>query len=943
MRQLFFLLILLPGCWISARAQTISLNGMVVDQQTGQPLPGASIEISRKGMEGDGKETEVAGKGEHKKELHLLAGLNGAFVLHHLAVGQFKISVHYVGYEKYETVIDLGKQEVETIRIGLDAKKTELEKVQISSRHDKGSELSALLSDRRADVIQNSVSARVIELSPDLSVANVTQRISGVSIERSTNGEGQYAIIRGMDKRYIYTLVNGIKIPSPDNKNRYVPLDIFPANLLDRLEIIKTLTPDREGDAIGGSVNMIMKSAPAKFTLKADLAAGFADKFFTGNFTKFDNGPSPDRSPRYTYGPAYEATMNNFPNSAFTYTPRHNPIASVAGLSLGGRLLGDRLGILAAGTFQNNYRNVNTVFFGTETDLNNGSATVTDIETRSYSVQQQRSGIHTKLDYRINSGNTVNLYAGYVNLMKNEFRYATDTNLQLGRVGPGTGRVSNSYRTLHDDQQILNLTLDGEHAITSGFSLDWKAAYSKAIGNRPDEATLNLVTGVSKDPATGALVQAPLNLDGSSDREFTRSTDEDKSGYLNLHYFMPVGDAKFRWQIGGMYRDKSRTASYDDYSLRPDNPSIQVYDGNINHNNFVVFNGEGTATDALNYNASEKVGAAFAMVKMEWQKWEVTGGARYENTDLSWSSNVPVTKDGRTGSITYYDVLPSVNLKYALDKRQTLRLSYYSAISRPNFYEVVPHTGGDPDADYQEIGNPNLKRTTADNFDLRYDFFPRGLGQVLAGIFYKRLNNPIEYALEDVGTNTYYLPDNFGKANNYGFELDLTKYWRWFGIRANYTFTNSDITTPKVKRYSTPAGQSTMLVNQTRPLQGQSMHIGNISLLFKDDNKMGLNAQLALAYTGRRINTVSQYLDNDIWQKGFVQMDFSVEKKLASHWAVYAKVNNILNTPYQLEIRQPFTGGGVSGAVPHQSLGKNVFVRKDTYGANYLLGVKFKF
>ncbi|MBS1565031.1 MAG: TonB-dependent receptor, partial [Bacteroidetes bacterium] len=217
-----------------------------------------------------------------------------------------------------------------------------------------------------------------------------------------------------------------------------------------------------------------------------------------------------------------------------------------------------------------------------------------------------------------------------------------------------------------------------------------------------------------------------------------------------------------------------------------------------------------------------------------------------------------------------------------------------------------------------------------------------GLDQLLAGVFYKKLNNPIEYALEDVGTNTYYLPDNFGKAGNYGFELDAVKFFRWFGIRANYTFTNSEITTTKTRRYSTSTGQTTELVSQTRPLQGQSKHIANLSLLIKEDNKLGLNAQLAFTWVSRRINTVSQFLDNDLWQKGFAQMDFSFEKKIGSRFAVYAKINNILNTPYQLEIRKPYTGGGVSGSVPYQEMGKNVFVRKDTYGANYLLGVKFK-
>ena len=111
------------------------------------------------------------------------------------------------------------------------------------------------------------VSAKSMQLSPDLNVANVLQRVSGVTMERDNSGEAQYAILRGMDKRYNYTLVNGVKIPSPDNKNRYVPLNIFPSELLDRLEVTKSLTADMEGDAAGGAVNMVMKDAPGQFYL----------------------------------------------------------------------------------------------------------------------------------------------------------------------------------------------------------------------------------------------------------------------------------------------------------------------------------------------------------------------------------------------------------------------------------------------------------------------------------------------------------------------------------------------------------------------------------------------------------------------------------------------------------------------------------------------------
>jgi len=144
--------------------------------------------------------------------------------------------------------------------------------------------------------------------------------------------------------------VNGIKIPSPDNKNRYVPLDIFPADLLDRLEVTKSLSPNMEGDAIGGAINMVMKDAPSQLTVKANVAAGYSDKFFTQDFTKFSPSASATRSPRYTNGADYLATMDNFPNNGFSHSSKHNPIAKVFGLSLGGRTKDDKLGILVAGS-----------------------------------------------------------------------------------------------------------------------------------------------------------------------------------------------------------------------------------------------------------------------------------------------------------------------------------------------------------------------------------------------------------------------------------------------------------------------------------------------------------------------------------------------------------------------------------------------------------------
>jgi len=295
-----------------------------------------------------------------------------------------------------------------------------------------------------------------------------------------------------------------------------------------------------------------------------------------------------------------------------------------------------------------------------------------------------------------------------------------------------------------------------------------------------------------------------------------------------------------------------------------------------------------------------------------------------------------------SGNQVYTDFLPSLNIKHSLSNAQNLRTSYFRSINRPGFFEIVP--GKVVNEEFQERGNPDLQRAVADNVDLRYEYFPNPSDQVMAGIFYKAIKNPIEYTLqvdEIRGQDVFYTPGNFGNANNYGFELDAIKYFRNFGIKANYTYTHSSITTKKNIRVRDSAGNlSSIAVNQTRPLYGQSEHIGNFSLLYKN-NKTGWDAQLAASYTGERINTVSQFLDNDLWQEAFIQMDFSVEKKLNDRWVIFAKANNLLNTPMRVFIKNT---NPVNNNIPDQanSNGKTL-IREDYYQRSYLIGIKFKY
>lgn len=283
------------------------------------------------------------------------------------------------------------------------------------------------------------------------------------------------------------------------------------------------------------------------------------------------------------------------------------------------------------------------------------------------------------------------------------------------------------------------------------------------------------------------------------------------------------------------------------------------------------------------------------------------------------------------GNQKYTDVLPSFHAKYGVHKNANLRFSYARSINRPSFFEIVPYSI--INEDYKEKGNPDLKHTVADNLDLRYEFFPKSSEQFMVGMFYKRLKNPIEYGLLNEGQDTYYKPMNFGNATNLGVEVDVMKYFNWFGIKANYTYTHSSITTEK----RIMDGNDVKTCTQTRPLFGQAAHVANLSLLFKS-TKYGWEGQIAGSYTGKRLSDISNWYDDDIWEDGYMQLDASVEKSFKNGISLFAKASNLLDTPLLRFIQN----GPRTENVNSERNNGNVIERKEWHGQSFMLGIRYK-
>jgi outer membrane receptor protein involved in Fe transport len=573
--------------------------------------------------------------------------------------------------------------------------------------------------------------------------------------------------------------------------------------------------------------------------------------------------------------------------------------------------------------------------------LNSTQPDLTDEQLRVYSTHEDRLGAHVKLDYRFDDRNKISLYAVFMQLNSYQSRMITDSS-ETNRSAPGLGEVDYQYRSKTSRQNIFSTTLQGQHAFRDHWAIDWSAVYSHAGQQTPDEAELTteqIFTANGNGEPT-----APAPYLGGLTRFWQHNSDRDIAGYLNIHYRFALGIQQFDLGLGGMDRHKERSNYYNEYDFNY--PPITPFT-DIKEAPFTPMN-SGTLQSPNTYNATEDVAAGYG--ELRWQpneRWNILGGIRFENTHQTYDQvELPVTAYAKTGTVSYMDPLPSVQVKYKTGLRSALHLAYFSSISRPGYFEIVPYVF--PGEYYTEVGNYNLKHLQAKNVDMRYELFPGGSDQLLIGAFYKNIRNPIEYVYERPATSESVIePENVGTATNFGGEFVYAHYFSKFGVSANYTYTHSNIPTSYKFYYTSSYGNDTVkFLTKNRPLQGQAAHIGNLSLLYKDP-KSGLELQVAAIYTGRHIVYLSQYgapdASLDYWQRGTTILDFSGEKSLGRRWAIYVKLNNLLNTPDIVEITYPPNASQKILWPDATRRSDRILVEKKYFGQTYLAGIRYHF
>lgn len=864
--------------------QQVVLKGQVVDEKTKEPLSGAYVHFDdQKG----GAITDAFG-------YYTINGINP---------GQYKLKVKYVGYTEYEEKVQISGSRV--LNIQLSEKSQLLKQVQVYGKANEESEASSRRSEKNADNIINVLSAQAMQRSPDINAANALSRVSAVTIQRNSGSDDAYAIIRGMEPRYNNTLINGVKVTSPDPVSRFISLSIVPSDLLEKIEVSKSLTPEMEGDAIGGTVNLVFKDAPEYEYFKANGSVGYSGLFFNRKYDDFNHGAVQSKSPAQRFGPAYIAPPGYFSRANLDFTQKNAPVTSLLGFTYGRRFFRNKLGFIIGDSYQNQYYGTNSQFNNAQLDTRPGKdfqPVISDVANRTYSTQQLNNGLSGHLDYKFDDRNKISLDNVFLYTHLAQSRLSIDTSIlggNGGRVGPGTGTVFNDNRSTLQNQFVENLKLAGKHVLSRHFLFDWAGIYSNATQISPDRADISYNHLINPD-----FTSTPDYFDNVS-RIWQKNGNKDLSAVANLGYKTGLNaNSSLELKAGGLYRHSTRYNLQNEYSLRPTatangvkSPFTDIYS-----TEWVVYDVTGSlASDKANYTAYENITAGYGEFKLTMNQLDVVGGVRVEGTKQGYDTH-PVVLDIRSNAKKVYtDVLPSLQIKYKLSEISNLRASYFKSISRPALYELVPTPTLGQSTDV--TGNPLVQHTVADNYDLRYEIFPHKEEQLFVGGFYKNIVNPIEFALN--GSNNGQLstsPQNFGRAKVAGAEVVYSKYFGDLGVSGNYTYTYSNINTTKIYTSTDASGVTTSVPKlQSRSLQGQTGNVVNLSLLYKND-KQKVFVQLAYTYTSRTLALVYSNYGYDYYQQPQSFLALSGEKQVGRHFTLTTKVNNILNTPTTVKI-----------------------------------------
>jgi TonB-dependent receptor len=799
----------------------------------------------------------------------------GLYRLTALPAGEYTVVVTYIGLGTATATVTLGAGQTAKADLRLSYS----EAIEVSGAPLLQGQAKALNTQENATNITNVVASDQISRFPDINAAEATQRLPAVSLLRD-QGEGRYVLVRGTEPRLNATTVNGERLPSPEGGVRNVALDTIPSDVLEQISVSKTLTPDMDGDSIGGAVDLITKRAPLEALTQATVAGGYAaiSKDYIG----------------------------------------------AASFTFGRRMAEGKTGILFS--LSGNKSNRASDDQEPEYDEEN----LIDLQLRDYTLTRERYAGNLSLDQQLSSGSELFLRALYDEYKDTEIRRAFDNAIEDARIN----------RALRDRTQTSNIysVTAGGNIMAGERVVNFRLAWNQSQEKTPDQLTstfrqkkVNFAPNVSPGSIDPDNIQAnPLNEDYSKsilnkiETQYKASKDEDYVGSVDLTSGFYKGTSlSGLWKVGVKARFKTKTQDYNvyDYTSEEDIPLTDYLSDWKPATSFIygftsydigqfpspsamrdllasgTLQGERNLEEDLSdYTIDEDTYAGYGLVNLDiGSNLNLVGGLRAENTtDKYQAYQLVYDEEGNitaltpvTGRNSYTEWLPQVLMRYRLAERTNLRAAVTRSFARPNFEDMAPYQLTDRENYEITRGNPDLVPTTSWNYDLLFEHYMTTVGIVSGGLFYKQLTNNIFLSTfpEEIDGHEYDVTQAVNGESGwlYGAEIAYQNRWRsGFGVYLNYTYVDSN---------------ANYIDRENTPLQGQAEHVGNLALIFE---RWGFSGRISLNYNGHSLFEVARSAANDLYVDDHLQFDLTAQVDIGEHVQIFLEAINLTNEPYRV-------------------------------------------
>lgn len=906
LKRLIFTFTALIAIALSSHAQNGTIAGQVVDLKTKEAIIGANVVIQGTTV---GAATDF----------------DGNFTINNVKPGSYTIVVSFVTY-KPQTIPDVAVESGSKTTLGVTLAEdiSELQEVVVTAKKEIATDMNLIQAIKDSKLVVSGISSEQITKLPDRDVAQIAQRVPGVTIV-----DNRFVIVRGVPERYNQVMINGAIAPSTEIDRRSFSFDMVPAGAIDQMLIYKSGAPELPGDFAGGVIQLITKQPTYEPFTSFGLNFGYRTNTTFQDHLSSDGG----NTDFLGFDDGFRALPNSFPAiNTLVASSKNSVVRERAGKSL-------------TNNFAVNTRQapVDMGFnFALARNFKIGNVKFNNLTSLSYSNSYQfyQSNFLRYNDFTATTAEKRfeykdNFYSNdvRVNLMHNWSIDLSDRTkidfknlfVQLGenettiRVGddkiqnPNFDRTNYAYHFL--SRSIYSGQMEGTHELGDGSSkLNWLVGLNYIKRNEPDYRRFRTFrdktfAGTEEPytmqlPAAGNVFETGRFWSDLKDLGYSNGLNLEKKFAPSIEKRAPV--LKVGYYVD--YKTRNFDARYINYQY-PNTADFEQAVGqklsrlpleeifapeNIKRKDGFVIE-EGTQPQD-SYEGTNLLGAGYVSGSMPFGKLDLTAGFRGEYNVQTLKARTNAGPIDINNPI--FAALPSINAGYNLTDRSLVRAAYSRTVNRPEFRELAPFLYYQFEYEAAIIGSPDLKTAFIDNVDLRWEMYPNPGELVSIGGFYKKFKDPIETYLSITTENPQLFYGNAPEATSWGIEFEFRKSLASLAVskllrntsvnlNAAYIESNVDVGTVATNQF------------QNRPLQGQSPYIVNLGLYYNDE-EAGFSVNAAYNIFGPRIFSVGDKIFPSWWELPRQSVDFQIAKTWNKRFETKVNIQNLLNATYRI-------------------------------------------